>query len=76
MVAAGPFAIAIAESVLSMEGAAELGARLVYRGLWRSKDGREPTEAEATAVDMASAEDCSSRDEWIVSACYNDSLRR
>jgi hypothetical protein len=76
VVAAGPFAVAIAESVLSMEGAAELGARLVYRGLWRSKDGREPTEAEATAVDMASTEDCSSRDEWIVSACCNTGLQR
>jgi hypothetical protein len=34
------------------------GARLVYRGLWRSKEGSEPTEAEATAVDMVSTEDC------------------
>jgi hypothetical protein len=52
-----------------MEGAAELGAKLVYRGLCRSKDGREPTEAEATAVDIISAEDCGSQDEYSMSSC-------
>jgi hypothetical protein len=55
VLATGP--LAMAESVLSMEGAAAEGARLVYRGLWRSKEGREPSEAEATAVDMVSTED-------------------
>lgn len=74
VVAVGPFAIAIAESVLSMEGAAEVGAKFVYRGLWRSKDGKEPTEAEATAVDMTSTDDCSSREECSVLASFNSSL--
>lgn len=59
-----------------MEGAAELGARLAYRGLCRSKDGREPTEAEATAVDITSPEDRGSRDEYVISSRCNAGRQR
>lgn len=43
-----------------MEGAAVVGARFGYRGLWRSKEGIGPTDAEATAVDITSRGNCSS----------------